>query len=478
MAVLFSCKKDFFAESGPGQLSFSSDSILFDTVFTSVGSVTKTLMVYNRNENPVDVSHIGLVNTNSNSFYRINVDGLPYNKQENLKIGPQDSIFVFVEVTVNPNDNNTPFLVSDSIEFVTNNKSQYINLIAFGQNANFYTPQDNIYEDVDGNEIILRYYPIKGNEIWSNELPHLVYGYVLIEDGASLTIESGTQIYFHNNSGLYVGNPFNNAEGGTLIVNGSSGNEVVFRGDRLDAGYEEAPGMWNKIYFAPRSINNKINYAIIRNATVGIQLDSLNSISEPTLEINNTIIEHISDIGLFAQGSNVKGYNNLITNCGRYGLVLNIGGYYNFEHCTFANHYPYNNRNTPNVVLNNYYEDINGTLQPRPLEEANFTNCIISGSLNHEISLSKSEDIAFNYLFENCLIKMHPDSNINHLNQSNSIKTSSNNIIFEDAYSGDFNLKENSPALDAGLETQINLDLAGQLRNVNNPDLGALERQD
>ena len=86
MAVLFSCKKDFFAESGPGQLSFSSDSILFDTVFTSVGSVTKTLMVYNRNENPVDVSHIGLVNTNSNSFYRINVDGLPYNKQENLKI--------------------------------------------------------------------------------------------------------------------------------------------------------------------------------------------------------------------------------------------------------------------------------------------------------------------------------------------------------------------------------------------------------
>ncbi|MBL0032090.1 MAG: hypothetical protein IPP27_07880 [Bacteroidetes bacterium] len=45
--ILFSCKKDDFETSGNVQLSFSEDTVMFDTVFTSVGSATEVFTVYN-----------------------------------------------------------------------------------------------------------------------------------------------------------------------------------------------------------------------------------------------------------------------------------------------------------------------------------------------------------------------------------------------------------------------------------------------
>ena len=93
-----SCRKDFFADSGPGQLSFSNDSILFDTVFTSIGSATKKLIVYNNNSNPVIIESIQLAEENTSNVYRINVDGMPIDQSQNIKLAADDSLFVFVEV--------------------------------------------------------------------------------------------------------------------------------------------------------------------------------------------------------------------------------------------------------------------------------------------------------------------------------------------------------------------------------------------
>ena len=140
-----SCRKDFFAESGPGQLSFSNDSILFDTVFTTIGSATKKFVVYNNNNNPVTIETIRLAQDNSSDVYRINVDGMPIEQSQNIKLAPNDSLFLFIEVTINPNNQNTPFLVNNQLEFTTNGKTQLIDLVAFGQNANFYTPSDNLF---------------------------------------------------------------------------------------------------------------------------------------------------------------------------------------------------------------------------------------------------------------------------------------------------------------------------------------------
>ena len=473
------CRKDFFADSGPGQLSFSNDSILFDTVFASIGSATKKFIVYNNNSNPVTIESIRLGQDNPSDIYRINIDGMPIEQSQNIKLAAEDSLFVFIEVTVNPNNANSPFIVSNSLEFTTNNKTQSISLVAFGQNANFYTPADNLFFN-DSDTINFRYHSISQNTTWSNDLPHVIYGYVIVEPNATLTIEEGAQIYLNANSGLFVGNPIlgPNNNGGTLDINGTLGNEVVFQGDRLEQWYQDAPGQWSQIWLVPGSKNSTIDYAIIRNGTVGIKVDTLGSSSEPTLKVNNTIIENMSDIGLFAQGSYVTGFNNVIKNCGRYNLVLNIGGSYSFDHCTFANYYTYGSRNTPILLMNNYYEDIDENIQVRALTQANFTNCIIDGSAAHEIELQNNSTSEFNYLFDHCLIKLHPDSSLNNFNQTNSLKVNNGSSIFVNPQEQDFQLSDNSKAIDAGKFTNEFLtDILGLGRDTN-PDIGAYEKQD
>ena len=85
------------------------------------------------------ISSIYLANLNSEGVYRINVDGFPGTHTENVKIAANDSIYIFVEATINPVGSNLPYLVTDSLIFVTNGKTQNVDLVAYGQNANFYT---------------------------------------------------------------------------------------------------------------------------------------------------------------------------------------------------------------------------------------------------------------------------------------------------------------------------------------------------
>lgn len=479
-----SCKKDFFQESGPGVLSFSNDSILFDTIFASVGSATQKFVVYNSNSNPVSIESIKLTESDPNNVYRINIDGQPIENSQNIKLAANDSLFVFVEVTVNPNNALLPFLVTNTLEFTTNDSKQNIALVAYGQNANFYTPSDNLFivqnDSTNSNDSInIAYYSISENTSWTNELPHVIYGYIIVEPNAVLTIEEGTQIYLHENSGIIVGNPVfgSSNDGGTLVVNGNLGNEVVFQGDRLESWYENAPGQWDIIWMVQGSINNRIDHAIIKNGTVGLKVDTIGNSTNPTLTLSNTIIENMSDIGLFAQGSNVLAYNNVIKNCARYSLVLNIGGDYDFTHCTFANYYEYGSRNTPAVLVNNYYEDAFGNIQLRDLNNANFTNCIIDGSNGHEIVLEENSNAIFNYNFENCLLKIDQDSSLQQYNHSNSIKIDNSVTVFNNSIEQNFTLSANSPAINSGKPTFISNDILGNSR-IGNPDMGAYEYLD
>lgn len=471
------CKRDFFAESGPGSLQFSNDTIVFDTVFTTVGTITKTLKVYNRNDNPITISSIVLANANSRGVYRLNVDGFSGTSASDIKIAANDSIFIFVEATINPVDGNLPYLVTDSLLFTTNNRTQDVDLVAYGQNANFYTPKDILF--VTNNDTI-KYHSIDEDTHWDNTLPHVIYGYVIVEDNASLTINEGCQVYFHKGSGLIIGNPFLTNNGGSLIVNPDydqkPNDPVIFQGDRLDSWYADVAGQWDRIWLSAGSTNNEINNSIIRNGTIGIHVDSVAS-SEPTLEVNNTIIDNMSDIGILAQGSHVLGKNNLITDCGRYSVVLNIGGKYDFKHCTFANYWSYSSRSTASILLNNFYEDINGTIQLRDLTQANFTNCILSGSLTHELDLQKDNSAEFNYNFNHCLLKIHPDTNLSSFSQNNSIKIENNQTVFVDIQNDDYQLSEGSPAINAGIETNVIMDLLNEYR-IGLPDMGAYEKID
>ena len=69
-----SCKKDVL--NTDGALTFSVDTVLFDTVFTTIGSATRQFKIYNPSNNEVNISSIMLAG-GQQSKYRINVDGIP-----------------------------------------------------------------------------------------------------------------------------------------------------------------------------------------------------------------------------------------------------------------------------------------------------------------------------------------------------------------------------------------------------------------
>ena len=276
-------------------------------------------------------------------------------------------------------------------------------------------------------------------------------------------------MYLHKNSGLIIGNPFKEEKGGTLIINGQLGNEVTFQGDRLDSWYKDSPGQWDRIWITPGSIDNNINYAIIKNGNIGIHADTVYN-NNPTLNISNTVISNMTGVGILGQGAKINGHNLVISKCGQYTVACNIGGQYSFSHCTFANYWDYGRRSTPSILLNNYYEGIDGQTYIRDLEEASFTNCIIDGGLSTEVSFMKNDNGNFNYMFQNCLIKLD-NSDVNSTNYSNIILNK--NPEFVNISNNDFNLTESSPAINSGTLTSFTNDISGNFRAE--PDVGAYE---
>ena len=466
--ALFSCKKeiDFSSDQG-GPLNFSNDTITFDTIFASIGSITKTLTVYNYND--YDVTTNIRLSGNSSANFRMNIDGIAGNNQEDINIPANDSIFIFLEVTIDPSNNTTPYILSDSIIFSSDNNSQTVKLVAWGQDAYFHTP-NTFGEIINGTDTTKFYYHLLDCSVpWENDKPHVIYGYAIVDPGNTLTINEGCQVYLHKNSGLIIGNPFKEEKGGTLIINGQLGNEVTFQGDRLDSWYKDSPGQWDRIWITPGSIDNNINYAIIKNGNIGIHADTVYN-NNPTLNISNTVISNMTGVGILGQGAKINGHNLVISKCGQYTVACNIGGQYSFSHCTFANYWDYGRRSTPSILLNNYYEGIDGQTYVRDLEEASFTNCIIDGGLSTEVSFMKNDNGNFNYMFQNCLIKLD-NSDVNSTNYSDIILNK--NPEFVNVSNNDFNLTESSSAINSGILTSFTNDISGNFRSE--PDIGAYE---
>jgi hypothetical protein len=466
--LLFACKKDLMDNDQSATLHFSTDTITFDTIFASIGSITKTLTVYNRNNFDVK-SNIALLG-NSAANFRMNIDGIAGNSQTNIEIPAKDSIFIFLEVTIDPSSSNTPYILSDSLVFTTGTKKQDVDLVAWGQDAYFHTA--NTYGDIiNGTDTTRFYYHLLDcTTAWTNDKPHVIYGYAVVDPGNTLTINEGCNVYLHNNSGILVGNPFLEASGGSIKVNGTLGNEVTFQGDRLDPWYNDIPGQWDRIWLMPGSIDNEINYAIIRNANIGIHADTVAN-NNPTVSITNTIIENMSAIGILGQGANISATNTVVSKCGQYAVACNIGGTYNFTHCTLANFWDFSRRSTPSILLNNYYEGADGNIYVRNLEEANFTNCIIDGNLSTEVSFQEQELGAFNYNFDHCLIKLDPTIDTDNSHYKSVIINQSPEFV--NNTESDFHLSEESPAIDAGKTTSILNDIEGNDRN--NADIGSFE---
>ncbi|RYF87293.1 MAG: hypothetical protein EON98_01015, partial [Chitinophagaceae bacterium] len=112
----------------------SVDSLHFDTVFTTTGSTSQFLKIINENKDGIRISSVRLAGGASSPF-KINVDGIAGPQVNNTEVLGDDSIYVYVTVSINPTAQNLPFVIRDSIEITYNGNRKWVQLDAFGQNA-------------------------------------------------------------------------------------------------------------------------------------------------------------------------------------------------------------------------------------------------------------------------------------------------------------------------------------------------------
>src|SRR5690606_9424329 len=109
--AMTSCKKEQYLHSG-GMLKFSTDTLNFDTVFTSLGSFTLGLKIFNPESQKIKISSVRL-EQGASSFFRLNVNGIPGNEVSDLELAANDSLYVFATVKIDPTDEDAPFVVQD-----------------------------------------------------------------------------------------------------------------------------------------------------------------------------------------------------------------------------------------------------------------------------------------------------------------------------------------------------------------------------
>lgn len=495
-----SCRKDFEFSPSTGNLQFSKDTVYLDTVFTNIGSSTYNLKVYNRSNDDIVIPSVKL-GLGETSEYRLNVDGISGKTFENVQILAKDSIFIFVETTIDINNFSNPngtFLYTDQIEFNSNSNMQKVELVTLVQDAVFIYPnRDNTTKVIEtltlnvGGELIET--ELQGREllptefIFTNEKPYVIYGFAAIPNGETLTVNAGARLHFHSNSGLII------SEDATLNVNGSFSNnqellenEVIFEGDRLEPNFSNTPGQWGTIWLFDGSLNNTINYATIKNATVGILSDGNPNAATEKLKITNSQIYNSSNFGILGRNTSITGENVVINNSGQSSFAGTLGGSYNFTHSTIANYWTNGFRQFPALLLNNFILDEDNNATIADLTEANFNNCIIYGNDNPEILLDEIEDTAvnFNFKFTNCLIRFE-DNNNNFTGDNYNLENTSlyeNNIFNEEPNFKDTDLNEliigdESAALNKGnsiFSNQVPTDILNINRTVS-PDLGAYQ---
>ncbi len=453
--VIFSCNREQYAGKSDLMPTFSVDTVQFDTVFQSIGSATQYFVVKNLDDKVLHINSVELARGN-NSPFRINFNGKAASFIKDVDIPPKDSVYVFAEVTVNPAEN--ALLEKDSIVFNVNGKQSDVKLIAYGQDIHLLNDS------------------VVGTTVFTADKPYLIVNSMAVDKNQTLTIEAGCQLHFSRKSRLIVL--------GTILAEGTPEAPIVFQGDRLEHVYDDVSGQWEGIWLTKFSKNNFFNYTQIKNAEIGIQVDSVQN-SNPMLTIFNTRIEHHSRLGIYAQMTTILAANLLVADCRNSALALTRGGGYRFYNSTIANYWRTTVRVSPSLVLNNYLVH-DGTAYIYDLNEAYFGNCIITGAIENEIEADLYEEgVAANYIFDNCILKISDENDINTEDETHFISPFLNiNPKFTDVYKYDFSLDTLSPAKDIAkpeiidaLPSVLQFDILHQSRLTDNaPDLGAYER--
>ncbi len=461
------------------QLSFSTDSIRFDTVFTTSGSATNILKVYNPYNENINISRIN-IKTTEQSFFRLNIDGIAGNDQQNIEIAPFDSLYIFVEVTIDPDNplDASPFIISDQIQFETNGNFQTVHIEAWGQNANYLPGKFN-----KGNGALLAC--DFQDFILDDPRPYVIHGLLLV-DSCNLIIPAGARLYVHgglvkasdadgmrfyyNDGRIIIGNK------GRIRAEGTANQPITIQGDRLEDPFLEEPGQWYGIILSAGSTGNSFQFTSIKNAILGLAADSA---AQLTLE--NTQISNSSGNGIIGIQASITATNCLFSNNGAEAANLLYGGDYQFKYCTLAGQ----SSTTPALTLSGVLcldalcaEYRSGAL------EASFTNCIIYGPSRDEVFLVKSpdENVPFELSFDHCILRVDelddeaPWTNFFQDYCADCHVLQSDDKLFLDISENDYHLDTFSIAEEKALPLpDVLFDLENKARDPLLPDIGCYE---
>lgn len=489
--VLFwsSCRNDFETVPSTGNLEFSKDTVYLDTIFTSIGSSTYNLKVYNRSDEDINIPTVRLAQGES-SNYRLNVDGVPGKVFENVQILAKDSIFIFIETTFNINNlpqNPKEFLYTDQLLFDSGGNEQKVELVTLVKDAVFLFPEkyaDGTYETLtlgSGDDAVeVKGFFLDDTELtFTNEKPYVIYGYAAVPGNKTLNVQPGARVHFHDGSGIIVANEGSiQAVGGYSMDREALENEIIFEGDRLEPGFSDVPGQWLTVWMTQGSTNNRFEYVTIKNSTVGLLVDN------SPVYLSNVQIYNSTNVGILARNSAIVGENMVVNNSGQSSLAVQLGGNYEFRHCTFANYWNNGFRSFPTVSLDNSFETETEILV-NDLVKADFINCIVYGNERREFSLNKVDMGEFNFKFENSLLLFEDPTgefSENPLYDFTNAVFYPNTVLnidpaFQDTENNNFNIESGTSGADGIGKPGVapTEDLNGQTRDANNPDAGAYE---
>lgn len=454
-----------FSTDSSLRLAYSREEILFDSTFTQIGTSTEVLVVRNTTKGNLLLDRVFLAGGQQSKF-RMVVDGEAGKSVEDIEIAAGDSIFIFLEATIDPTGGSGSLFEVDSVMLSYNGNMDGIPLYAAGREAIYIYPDEGPPN--------FRYNRIC-NETWTPGLPIVIIGRAVVDTDCKLTIMAGTQVHFFKNATLWVYE-------GTLQSLGEQNNPVILGGTNQMMATSEIPGQWSGIVIFDGKTDNIIRHTKIKNATIGLNMQPLNlfDLSRPRkVTLENVIIENMTSLGIYAQSFNLEATNVRVSNCGQGGVACIFGGDYTFTHCTFANYWRGMGRPNPTLLFGDGFAR-NDSVYVNDLKFRMY-NSVVTGNQINELVVDSAGGSVFDYRFENCAFTLDSKYNPPADKFINIIKNQ--DYKFNGQGWNDYTLREGSPLINAGkLEfTQNNtkawFDLEGKNRLADGrPDIGALER--
>ncbi|MCM1376924.1 MAG: hypothetical protein NC097_04715 [Clostridium sp.] len=447
--LLSGCISDDFTTSSSDVLTFSTDTVSFDTVFTGIGTPTARLKVYNRAKKSINISSIRFKKSDSN--FTFNVDGVSGSSFSDVEIRGGDSIFIFLECFIPESASKKPALVEDELLFLTNGVEQKVLCEAWGQNV-----------------IRMKRTTIDKDMTLGAEQPYVLFDTITIAQGATLKIEPGAQVLFHDKAFLNVK--------GRIEAVGKPGKMIDIRGDRLDnvlpdVGYDILAGQWGGIRIHPESFDNRLEYVNMRSSSAGLVVDSCANLDQRKLLLVNSWLHNCQASALKSSYSWVDSYGCVFSESA--DAVVNLtGGRHEFIQCTLANNYLFSAISQPLLSIFHCMPD-HSEENSQPLMQLSLENSIIYGLAG---DINEGDLSGSNVYLRNVLLKSNGNDDDHFIDC----------IWGEDPlfytiradYYFNYRVKDDSPAIGAGnpafVGSLCRIDMDGLSRLGNgNPTLGA-----